>query len=317
MSGTLSPIVTRAGLSALINAGDDGLDARVAWLVLGDTGWRPDDTAAGLGSERQRVSILSGRMLSFNQLHLTAVVTGTLPDYWVREVGILLDDGTLLAIWSDPVQRLALKKTGVDLLLSFDFVLADLPDGNLVVDGTGGVDLPVATVAAPGVALLASQAESLAGTVTDRVITPAGTRVHGDARYATLDHSHDFASLTDRPAVFPPADHDHDTLYAPLTLIQTGRLLTTARKSSATAWPDGDSDLTHNYADVFPPDGYDMSHLLGVIPETGAVHFGGPVTDLDSWWLTAHVQADRIRIVGNVSENRQESEVIFLAIWRR
>ncbi len=70
------------------------------------------------------------------QLHVTGVVDGDGPEFWVREVGFELEDGTLLAIWSS-TQPLAYVSNNVPLLLAFDLRLEALPADAVTVVTTG------------------------------------------------------------------------------------------------------------------------------------------------------------------------------------
>ena len=198
----LIPIITTAGLSAVFNATNDGLAARLTHVAFGDTGWQPDNTATALQNERTRVPISNGSRISPTQIHVTAIENGSV-EYWVREIAFILDDGTVLAVWSNPTEALAFKAADVDLLLALDFVLSALPEDSVEVVGTGGVNLPPATETVIGVVRFATQVEAIAGTLETVVMSPSGTRAHGDARYALSNHNHN--------GIYSPIDHNHDT----------------------------------------------------------------------------------------------------------
>jgi hypothetical protein len=211
----LQPIITTAGLQTVLNASNDGLQAKLTHIALGDTGWQPDATATQLQQERQRIPISNGSRLQSSQLHITAVENGD-QNYWVREIGLFLDDGTLLAIWSDPEQALAWKSSGVDLLLAFDLLLTALPADSVVIDGTGGLELPPATDQQRGIVRLATIEEARQGTDALTAITPASCQIHGDSRYALTAHDHSWSTIHDKPITYPPASHHHHSDYAPL-----------------------------------------------------------------------------------------------------
>lgn len=185
MSTTLTPVITSAGLNAVWNAQSTGLEATIAAIALGDGGWVPDNTATALHNEKRRIPV-EGARVNPTQIHLTGVEDGSL-EYWVREVGFYLADGTLLAIWSDADQALAYKSAGVDLLLAFDLVLSALPAESVTVDGTGGFRLPPATDAKRGLIRIATELEARDGTACDVAVTPAqlgtiaATRTAADA----------------------------------------------------------------------------------------------------------------------------------------
>jgi|26BtaG_2_1085354.scaffolds.fasta_scaffold00091_22 hypothetical protein len=138
----LVPTLTLAGLNAVFNAEGDGLQARITHIVLGDKARDPKPTHTSLGNQRRRVAIADGKKLADRQLHVTGVVDGDGPEFWVREVGFQLEDGTLLAIWSDQ-QPLAYVSNNVPLLLAFDLRLDALPADSVTIVTTGA-DLSLA-----------------------------------------------------------------------------------------------------------------------------------------------------------------------------
>lgn len=204
----LSPIITDAGLAAVFNATNNGLSARITHVALGDDAWTPDATATGLQSERQRVAVSNGSRIQPNQIHITAVENGD-EEYWIRELGFILDDGTLLAVWSNATQPLAYKAAGVDVLLAFDLVLSALPDDSVTVVGTGGVNLSPATETVVGVLRFATAVEMTEGARDDVAASPANIRTMTDDRYSPLLHAHSWSQTTGKPTTFTPAPHSH------------------------------------------------------------------------------------------------------------
>ncbi|MGP9466742.1 phage tail-collar fiber domain-containing protein [Halomonas sp. TP35] len=138
----LIPTLTHAGLNAVFNAQGDGLQARITHIVLGDDGRAPSPTYTALGNQRRRIAIADGQKTDDRQLHVTGVVDGDGPEFWVREVGFQLEDGTLLAIWSSE-QPLAYVSNNVPLLLAFDLRLDALPADSVTIETTGA-DLSLA-----------------------------------------------------------------------------------------------------------------------------------------------------------------------------
>ncbi len=172
MSATLTPVITLAGLNAVFNSHNNGLDATIAEIALGDAAWTPDNTATALHNEKRRIPV-SGERVNNAQIHLTGVEDGNDLEYWVRELGFYLADGTLLAIWSNDNQALAYKSAGVDLLLAFDLALTALPADSVTVDGSGGFNLPPATSSKRGLIRIATAAEITTGSATDVAVNPA------------------------------------------------------------------------------------------------------------------------------------------------
>ncbi|MGM0535545.1 MAG: phage tail protein [Pseudomonadota bacterium] len=132
----LVPIITLDGINAVFNAQGDGVAARITHIALGDHGRAPDPGESALVNERRRIPIADGERTGDQQIHVTGVVDGDGPEFWVREVGFVLDDGTLLALWSD-TRPLAYVSNSVPLLLAFDLRLEALPAESVTVEGTG------------------------------------------------------------------------------------------------------------------------------------------------------------------------------------
>ena len=165
----LIPVITTAGLQAVFNAQDDGLEATIAEIALGSTGWSPTAGATSLQNEINRISV-GGERVTSSQIHLSGVEDGS-QNYWVREIGIYLDDGTLFAVWSHASQALAYKSAGVDLLLSFDLALSALPANSVTIQAGGSLSLPAATTAKRGIVRLAD-ADDIADATSDAAVTP-------------------------------------------------------------------------------------------------------------------------------------------------
>lgn len=136
MSTPLQPVITQAGLAAIFRATNDGLSAQITHVVLGSSGYTPVQTQTALRSKKGTYPISDGQKLSNTQIHLTAMADDA-AEYWVREVGFLLADGTLLAVWSDPTQALAYKSPNAQLLLAYDLSLAALPANSVTINSTG------------------------------------------------------------------------------------------------------------------------------------------------------------------------------------
>ena len=210
MTQPFLPVITSRGLQAVFDATSSGFKANVVSIGLGEFGWEPDESTTALKNEKRRISIGSSNPISENQIHITAIEEGEEDSYWVREVGFYLDDGTLLAIWSHPDHPIAYKAAGVDLLIAFDLALGALPKDSINVIGTGTVSLTPARTDKLGLVKYATDAEATAGHLQDKVVTPKGQRLHGDARYARKAHRHPWSEIDQKPDSYPPSSHRHN-----------------------------------------------------------------------------------------------------------
>lgn len=144
MSTPLLPTILEVGLNAIWRTSNDGVSAQITHIALGDAGYTPNQGQTGLQAEKARYPVADGKRVSSRQIHLTVLADGA-AEFWVREVGFYLADGTCLAVWSDPAKPLAYKAPGVDLLLAYDLNLAAVPADSVTVQSTGaGLSLAMA-----------------------------------------------------------------------------------------------------------------------------------------------------------------------------
>ncbi|MGE0081998.1 MAG: phage tail protein [Thiohalomonadaceae bacterium] len=136
MSTPLIPVILESGLQAIWRATHDGIAAQITHVALGDAGYTPTQRQIGLVHERARYPIADGELMTPNRIHLTALADDG-AEFWVREVGFVLSDGTVFAVWSHPSTPLAYKAAGVELLLAYDLELTAVPAGSVVVQSTG------------------------------------------------------------------------------------------------------------------------------------------------------------------------------------
>lgn len=134
----INPILTRAGMRAIFNASDAGLHAKITHLAFGSSRYTPTGTENGLKSEKARIEIVGSRYLDDFQMEITAKIDGP-TGFTLAEFGVMLEDGTLLAVWSDPDTPLAQYTPGVPMIFSFVLALSSLPQD--IIEVTGDVDL--------------------------------------------------------------------------------------------------------------------------------------------------------------------------------
>ncbi len=166
-----NPIITQQGLQAAFAAMDNEQSLQISHFALGDAGWTPTPEVVTLQHEVQRIAISGSRQLNNTQQHVTVLVQGE-QEYWIREIGILLADGRLFALWSDPAHALAWKATKADLILSLTLDLAQLPSDRITIISNTSLNLAPATYTQYGTLRLATVAEVNAGTVDNVAITP-------------------------------------------------------------------------------------------------------------------------------------------------
>lgn len=136
----LMPVITDAGLAAIFNAEQTGVKAQVTQIALGNQSYTAHKTQTHLRQERDRINVSGGKRVNDHQIHISALADSD-KEFWVKEVGFYLGDGTLFAVWSDD-QPLAYKSKNVPLLLAFDLALSALPANSIeIITGTDNLNI--------------------------------------------------------------------------------------------------------------------------------------------------------------------------------
>lgn len=199
----LQPVITKAGLSAVWRKDKTGLAAQITHVVIGTAGYTPANTQTALRNQVAVYPISDGETLSSTLLHVTAVADGP-QAIWVREIGYLLSDGTLFAVWSHATDVLAYKPAGNKLLLAYDLSLTALPPDSVTITSTGaGLNLSLSEE------LAALASASVAGMLRDMKQQDA---LDGQEK-TNLKEGQQITNLTERMrSAEERAESDHDGL---------------------------------------------------------------------------------------------------------
>ncbi len=125
----LKPKITNVGLAALFNAANDGLEGLITHVAFGDgagVSYQPTGNETQLRRELARTTIGGGEREAPTQITVQGVLE-TAAEFWVREVGFFLSDGTLLALWSEPEKLLLYKSQGTPFIFAFGLALSGVP----------------------------------------------------------------------------------------------------------------------------------------------------------------------------------------------
>lgn len=125
----MTVITTNAGRAAILSAELAGLRLNLTHIAAGDAGYTPLATATSLVNERERVAIASSRTV-LDQYRLDVNAALDSPDeYWVREIGLFSDAGTLIFIWSAPEAEFTLgyKSSAIRFLVGLSLTISDVP----------------------------------------------------------------------------------------------------------------------------------------------------------------------------------------------
>lgn len=134
--------ILSTGLAAVFNATSSGLQANITHIAFGDGGsggsYEPTGSETQLRREITRVPVGGGERIAPNQIHLSSLLEdANIPEFWINEVGIVLEDGTMLALWSKPGTPLGYKSELTKLIVAFDLVLSGVPANSVDVTLSG------------------------------------------------------------------------------------------------------------------------------------------------------------------------------------
>lgn len=166
----LNITITDAGKAEIINAVNTGTDpVTIAEVGIGSGKYAPDPTQTALVTETKRLTTIAGLSTNSDTIHLT-IKDESADAYAVSEIGLYTADGTLFAVYSDPVNDFLEKTATSTLLISLDIVLSSLDAASITFGDTSFAN-PSASETTQGVASIATQAETDAGTNDTKFIT--------------------------------------------------------------------------------------------------------------------------------------------------
>ena len=164
----LNFIITNAGKAAIAASGSIG-PVVLSKVAIGSSGYTATGSQTALVAQIKQITPEGSSVPTPGTIHITASDSSA-DSYTVREVGLITSTGTLFAIYSqtDPI---LIKGSGSVALFALDFVMTGVPAGSVTI-GNASFQYPPASETAQGVAEIATQAETDAGTDNARFITP-------------------------------------------------------------------------------------------------------------------------------------------------
>ncbi len=125
----LIPITTTAGLQKFFQvSGLPEVKLKLTHIGFGDAGYVPSKDQTALKNEIVRVPIASGKVFpSDGYMDLSALVPEDVPEFWIKEIGWYLEDGTLAFVWSHPEVPIAWKNKNLKLLAGISVRVTDVP----------------------------------------------------------------------------------------------------------------------------------------------------------------------------------------------
>lgn len=159
--------VTTGGLDLLANVGTIG-PVVLTQIAIGSAGYVPTGEETALTAEIKRITPEGASSPSPGKIHIVASDPSN-DAYTVREIGIYAG-ATLFAISAQdaPIQ---IKPADGQSLFAIDFDISSLPPESVEI-GDASFQYPPATETVKGVAEIATQGETDAGTDDERIVTP-------------------------------------------------------------------------------------------------------------------------------------------------
>jgi hypothetical protein len=213
MAATLNLIITDAGIQEVINAQHDGTaPVRLSQVGFGRGIYTPVPSQTALHDEIKRVGTISGGVVGGNIMHIQAIDGDASAAYAVYEIGVYTASGTLFAVYSQPLPIIH-KVADSEIMVAIDIILTGV-EPTAVTVGDTNYTLAPATTSNLGVVELATDGEAIAGTDTERALTPAA----GAAAMAAHDTALREMFVTTHAAESPTTG-DAQTIYGVKTIM--------------------------------------------------------------------------------------------------
>ena len=137
------PVTTEAGHAARMANSAGGFAVNITHIAIGAAGYNVPmnavtgrSTATSLQDEKNRVEIQDVRITAINQKDLSFVVEPT-EEFYIREIGFYLADGTLYAVASHPTMALDWASPQSTNLFALEFVIEDADPDTVHFTATG------------------------------------------------------------------------------------------------------------------------------------------------------------------------------------
>lgn len=133
----LRAMLTDKGLAAATQAATLGKPVKITHVGVTGTPGTPSENMETLpGEVGGRLAIADGRVISSNQVNVSALLPDTFPTVDITGLGFYLADGTLFSVYLSKTPLLN-HVQGATLLIGMDFVLDNIPADSVVVESTG------------------------------------------------------------------------------------------------------------------------------------------------------------------------------------
>lgn len=174
--------VTAAGIAAIVAAQNNGTNAvLVSQIGVTAATFNPSAVSA-LPQEIKRITTFAGEAVSDDTIHVN-IADDSADTYTLRGFGLYLSDGTLFAVYGNPVQTTIIEKSAAaTMLLACDVRFAQL-NATQITFGDSTWTNPPASETVSGVSRRATLQQHIDAAATDVTAHPAGIKAMLDARF--------------------------------------------------------------------------------------------------------------------------------------
>jgi hypothetical protein len=102
----LIAVTTQIGKQKAFDAELEGIKIKITHIAVGDGAYVPHENQTSLENEKDRVPILSSKIIPEDFTINFGTIIDNNKTYWVNEIGFYLEDGTLFSVWCHPTIRL-------------------------------------------------------------------------------------------------------------------------------------------------------------------------------------------------------------------
>ena len=133
----LEPKITNAGKDEIARAIATGTAISIERIWLGSGSLLVSAETLKLARLEETIKVESTKAIAKGRIHLTAIADHPSTEYQVTEIGFVTSKDILLAVVSGNGKALAYKLKTQELLLAFDLVISEIPDGVINIEGSG------------------------------------------------------------------------------------------------------------------------------------------------------------------------------------
>ena len=133
----LKPVLTDVGKNEIARALSEGYSLSFEKIGIGSGYFKPTAQVENLAKQEELITCEASHKVAKGRIHITGIATDLAGEvYKVHEYGFYSNTGVLIAYTSSE-EPLAYRLKDQDLLLAFDLIIDEIPDGAFKYQGPG------------------------------------------------------------------------------------------------------------------------------------------------------------------------------------